>query len=174
VPRGLQRNQGQASPPRGEEFSPYPSTTLLLPLSDRGSSLDHFSPNEIALDGYGNLYNLYELYKLYKLCKTDCPVLKEFLFEQCEGAPLVMTMTATEARDRLPETLNQVAYGGERVCITRHGKVVGVLISPQDFALLQALEDRYWAETAQEALAEMKGTGETPVPWEEVKAKLGL
>jgi hypothetical protein len=49
-----------------------------------------------------------------------------------------------------------------------------VLISEKDFALLKMLEDRYWAETAQNALAEMKATGETPVPWEQVKAELGL
>jgi prevent-host-death family protein len=83
------------------------------------------------------------------------------------------TMTATEARDQLPEALGKVMYGGERVRITRHGKVVGALVSADDLALLEALEDRYWAETGREALAEMQAAGEHPIPLEDVKARLG-
>jgi prevent-host-death family protein len=86
----------------------------------------------------------------------------------------MITMTATEARDQLPKALGKVIYGGERVRITRHGKVVAALVSADDLALLEALEDRYWAETARDALAEMQAKGETPVPWEQAKAELGL
>lgn len=84
------------------------------------------------------------------------------------------TMTASEARNNLPEALNHVSYGGDRVLITRRGKVVGAIISARDLALLEALEDRYWAETAGEALAEMQAQGEQPIPLEQVKARLGL
>jgi prevent-host-death family protein len=86
----------------------------------------------------------------------------------------VTTITATEARNHLPEALNQVAYGGERVVIERRGKVIGALISKRDLDLLERLEDRYWAEIAHEALDEMNAAGEKPIPWEKVKADLGL
>lgn len=84
------------------------------------------------------------------------------------------TMTASDARNNLPEALNHVSYGGDRVLITRRGKVVGAIISARDLALLEALEDRYWAEIAGEALAEMRAQGEQPIPLEQVKARLGL
>ena len=84
------------------------------------------------------------------------------------------TITATEARNHLPEALNQVAYGGERILIERRGKIIGALISKRDLELLERLEDRYWAETAREALDEMKAASEKPIPLEKVKANLGL
>jgi prevent-host-death family protein len=83
-------------------------------------------------------------------------------------------MTASEARNSLPEALNHVSYGGDRVLITRRGKVVGAIISARDLELLEELEDRYWADTAREALAEMHAHGEKPIPLEQVKARLGL
>jgi len=84
------------------------------------------------------------------------------------------TLTATQARGNLPETLNQVAYGGERIVIKRRGKAVAAIISAQDLTLLEALEDRYLAEAADEALAEMKAKRQKPIPWKKVKANLGL
>jgi len=40
--------------------------------------------------------------------------------------------------------------------------------------MLQRLEDRYWAEEGEKALAEFKRSGEKAVDWETLKAKLGL
>lgn len=40
--------------------------------------------------------------------------------------------------------------------------------------LREELEDRSDAEAAREAREEMKRTGEKPIPWEDVKRKLGL
>jgi PHD/YefM family antitoxin component YafN of YafNO toxin-antitoxin module len=111
------------------------------------------------------------LYKIFKKLKL---VVGSWSSESPTRIPAVIIMTATQARDCLPEALNQVTYGGERIIIKRHGKVVGALISERDLALLETLENRYWAETAREALAEMKDSGETPIPWEQVKAELGL
>ena len=40
--------------------------------------------------------------------------------------------------------------------------------------VLELAEDMADIRAAEEARAEMKATGETPIPWDEVKADLGL
>ena len=45
-----------------------------------------------------------------------------------------------DAKTRLSEFVNKVLYGGERVVITRNGKPVAALVSPDDLARLEALE----------------------------------
>ena len=84
------------------------------------------------------------------------------------------TLNATQARDQLSDLLNRVAYGGERIHIERRGKVVAVLVSPTDLALLEELEDRIDAEEAQKALREFEERGERAIPLEEVAEELGI
>jgi prevent-host-death family protein len=76
------------------------------------------------------------------------------------------------ARDQLADALNRVAYRGERIIIERRGKSLAAVVPMEDLELLQALEDRIDLEEAREALAEAEGVG--TVPWEQVKAELGL
>ena len=75
-----------------------------------------------------------------------------------------------QARDRLSELVNQVAYGKERVTITRRGKALAVLVPIEDMELLQALEDRIDLEEARKALAE---PGEN-ITLDQLKAELGF
>jgi prevent-host-death family protein len=76
------------------------------------------------------------------------------------------------ARDQLADALNRVAYRGERIIIERRGKSLAAVVPMEDLELLQALEDRIDLEEAREALAEAEREG--TVPWEQVKAELGL
>jgi len=69
---------------------------------------------------------------------------------------------------------SRVAYQRERVCIKRRGSRPVYLVSEDDLEMLQRLEDRYWAEEGEKALAEFKRSGEKAVDWETLKAKLGL
>jgi prevent-host-death family protein len=78
----------------------------------------------------------------------------------------------SEARLKLSEVANRVAFGNERVTITRHGKPLVALVPLDDARLLEDLEDRIDLEEARVALAEAKAQG--TVPWEQVKAELGL
>jgi len=73
-----------------------------------------------------------------------------------------------------PDTFNRVAYQRERVRIERRGAKAVFLVSEEDLELLEALEDRYWAEEGRSALEEFERSGEKPVPWDEVKKRLGL
>jgi prevent-host-death family protein len=84
----------------------------------------------------------------------------------------VGALEITEVRHNLAEVINQVAYGKERVLITRHGKQLVALVPVEDFQLLEELEDRIDLEKTRAALEEAKTQG--TVPWEQVKAELGL
>ena len=82
--------------------------------------------------------------------------------------------SAAEVRDKLSENLESVETTGEPVAIESDGRTVAVIVSVEDFALLQRLreeeEDRIDNAAADAALAE---PGES-IPWEKVKADLGL
>ncbi len=77
---------------------------------------------------------------------------------------------ASKAREQLAEILNDVAGRGDRVILHRHGKDVAAVISVDDLALLELLEDRYDVEAARAALAE----SDERVAWSDLKKELGL
>ena len=82
------------------------------------------------------------------------------------------TMPVTTAREELAEIVNRVAYGKERVCLTRHGKDVACLVSVEEAELLALIEDRLDLSDALDALAELREQGS--VSWDDLKAELGI
>ena len=78
-------------------------------------------------------------------------------------------VSTVEARDQLSTIINRAAFGKERVVLTRRGKELAAVVPIEDVKLLEDLEDRLDLEAAREALKE-EGT----IPWEKVKAELGL
>lgn len=76
---------------------------------------------------------------------------------------------ATAVRDTFSDTLNRVAFKGERLVLERHGKAIAALVSVEDLELLEDLEDRLDVEAVR-AAREEPGT----VPYEEVRRKAGL
>ena len=81
-------------------------------------------------------------------------------------------LTFTELRNDLSETLNRVAYQGERVVVERRGKAVAAVIAMEDLRLLEALEDQLDVAAAERALADPENREH--VSWESVKERLGL
>ncbi len=79
-------------------------------------------------------------------------------------------LPASQVRTELADTLNRVAYGGERIVLHRRGKDVAVLVPLADLELLRALEDRLDNEAADEALREPG----TSISWKKAKVDLGL
>jgi prevent-host-death family protein len=73
--------------------------------------------------------------------------------------------STAQMRADLAETINRVAYGGERVILRRHGKPLAAMIPMQDLRLLEQLEERMDIDAARVALAE---TGR--IPWDKFKA----
>lgn len=78
-------------------------------------------------------------------------------------------LAATAVRDSFSDTINRVAYQGERIALQRHGKTVAALVSADDLELLEALEDRVDLAAARRALKE-PGRRD----WAKVRADLGL
>lgn len=76
---------------------------------------------------------------------------------------------ATAVRDSFADTLNRVAFKGERIVLERHGKAVAALVPVEDLELLEELEDRLDVDALRAARDE-PGT----VPYEEVRRKAGL
>ncbi len=77
-------------------------------------------------------------------------------------------LSITEFRDVVAEVGNRVAYSYERVMIRRHGKDLFALVSADDLALLEQLEDRTDVAAAKRARRE-KGS----IPWDKAKKQLG-
>ena len=58
--------------------------------------------------------------------------------------------------------------------VERRGAKPDILISEEDLARLELLEDRYWADEGRKALREFRKSGKKAVPLEQLKAELGL
>ena len=70
-------------------------------------------------------------------------------------------------RENFAELLNQVAYGKERVVVTRRGKQIAALIPMDDLKLLEIMENKIDIEDARKGIAEAKKSG--TVSWESIK-----
>ena len=81
-------------------------------------------------------------------------------------------MTATEARDDFAAVVNRAAFGKERVLLTRRGRELAAVVPVEDVVLLEALEDYLDVAAAHQALANPENNER--IPWEQVKAGLGL
>ncbi len=82
------------------------------------------------------------------------------------------SVNTTEAREKLAEVINRVAYAKDRVRITRHGKQVAAVVPIEDLELLEHMEDQIDIREAKKALAEARKHG--TIPWDEAKKDLGL
>ena len=81
-----------------------------------------------------------------------------------------MELSIAKVRDNLADALNRVAYGGERVILMRRSKKVAALVSMEDLALLEKMENDLDVQAAKQARAE----GGKPIPLAEIKARLGM
>ncbi|MFC5746603.1 type II toxin-antitoxin system prevent-host-death family antitoxin [Actinomadura rugatobispora] len=52
-----------------------------------------------------------------------------------------MEKPVTEARKEFADLVNRVAYTGERIALTRRGKVMAALVSAEDLELLESLRE---------------------------------
>lgn len=81
-------------------------------------------------------------------------------------------INTNKVRKDFAENINRVAYGHERITVTRHGKPVAALISIEDLEFLERLEYELDKQAIKEAWNEQ---GDEPLkPLEEVKDDLGL
>jgi prevent-host-death family protein len=79
-------------------------------------------------------------------------------------------MAVSEAREHFAELIESTRRSGEPVYVTRRGRRVAVILDPDEYErILNDAEDTLDRAELHAARAE-----EDYVPWEEVKAELGL
>jgi prevent-host-death family protein len=84
-------------------------------------------------------------------------------------------LSISEARNQLATVVDRARSEHRPVFLSRHGRRVAAVIDADDLErLLDLAEDMADIRAAEAARAEMRETGATPIPWEEVKADLGL
>ena len=83
-------------------------------------------------------------------------------------------MTVSDARARLADVVDAARVGHDPVYLTRRGQRVAAVIDADDLdRLIAAAEDLADLEAARVGRAEI-ADGESAIPWEQVKADLGL
>jgi len=80
-------------------------------------------------------------------------------------------ISVSEMRNDFPSTLNKAAYQGERIILKRHGKELVAVISLEDLALLERLEDE---EDIREAKHLLSDSTQKPISYAKVRKELGL
>jgi prevent-host-death family protein len=81
-------------------------------------------------------------------------------------------MSTVAARQNFSDLINRVAYGKDRVLLTRRSRLVAAVVPIEDIALLEEIEDRADLKAARAALREVKRKG--TIPWTRLKKELGL
>lgn len=82
----------------------------------------------------------------------------------------MVKMAMGRVRETMSDTVDRVAFQGERVILQRYGKDEVALISVADLELLEALEDQLDVAAARAALAESREHR----PYADVRTELGL
>lgn len=83
--------------------------------------------------------------------------------------------SVSDARKDLAAVIDAARSTHEPVWLSRHGHRVAAVVSADDLERIQALaEDMQDILDAEEARSEMRSSAGEPVPWEQVKADLGL
>ena len=83
-------------------------------------------------------------------------------------------MTVSDARARLADVVDAARVRHDPVYLTRRGQRVAAVIDADDLdRLIAAAEDLTDIKAAHEAREELT-RGEAAIPWEQVKADLGL
>lgn len=83
-------------------------------------------------------------------------------------------VSVSDARARLADVVDHARVGHEPIYLTRRGHRVAAVIAADDLdRLVVAAEDLADLKAAQAARDEL-ATGEAAIPWDQVKADLGL
>ena len=81
-------------------------------------------------------------------------------------------VSIADGRRNLAELVNRVAYGKERVVLTRHGKRLCALVPIDDLSFLDKLRAATTRSDIDDALAEMAEQGS--VAWSDLRRELGF
>ncbi len=79
-------------------------------------------------------------------------------------------LTTGHVRKDFAQTLNQVAFGRERIVLNRRGKDVAVLVPIEDLKLLEEIEDTL---DTFEIVRRLSDPNEIPIPYETARKEFG-
>lgn len=80
----------------------------------------------------------------------------------------------SKARENLAEIVSKVRYGGARYVLTRSNRRVAAIVTLEDLALLEAIDERLEEQWAVEGIERARREAGKPIPADEVFKKLGL
>ena len=84
-------------------------------------------------------------------------------------------LNVSQARNQLASIIDRARADHRPVYLTRRSRRVAAVIDADDLdRLIELAEDMADIRAGAQARADMRATGETPIPWDEVKADLGL
>ena len=81
-------------------------------------------------------------------------------------------ITTVTARQNFSDLINRVAYGKDRIVLTRRNQPLAAVVPIEDMALLEEIEERHDLKAARAALREVARKGTRP--WTQIKKELGL
>ena len=81
-------------------------------------------------------------------------------------------ITTVAARQNFSDLINRVAYGKDRVLLTRRNRPVAAIVPIEDIELIEEVEDREDLKAARAAIRDIKRNG--TIPWTRIKKELGL
>lgn len=81
-------------------------------------------------------------------------------------------ISTSDAKEQLSERIDRAAVDKERIILAADGHDLVALVPIEDLEFLEELEDRFDLKEARAVLVEVEREG--TVPWEQVKARLGL
>ncbi|WP_313545019.1 type II toxin-antitoxin system Phd/YefM family antitoxin [Leifsonia aquatica] len=88
---------------------------------------------------------------------------------------MTTTLPVSEAKQQLGALVDRAHLQHEPVSLSKRGKRVAVLVDADDFDRMRTqLEDLEDAQAAVAARRELEETAAAPIPWDDVKAELGL
>lgn len=91
------------------------------------------------------------------------------------GTCQIPKLSFSDARSQLAVIIDRARADHQPIYIARRGRRIAAVIDADDLDRITALaEDMADIRAAEQARTEMKSTGAAPIPWDEVKAELGL
>jgi prevent-host-death family protein len=85
-----------------------------------------------------------------------------------------VTLSTGRARENFGHLVNRVAFGKERLVLTRRGQALVAVVPVEDIALLEAYQDDCDVRDARRRLKEWRRSGRPTVTLEEVVRRCGI
>jgi prevent-host-death family protein len=77
--------------------------------------------------------------------------------------PASDAITTVSARRHFSDLINRVAYGKDRIVLTRRSRPLAAMVPIEDMELLEEIEDREDLKAARAAIREVKRKGTIPL-----------